>query len=130
MRSIIVTLLLLATPFAFAQNHPTPPADASAHYRSEVMAAARRDVLPIHVCYDQAPRHFWRQLNAMTLSLDATGAVTDVRLAPATTITSHFRDCLLPIVRAWHLSAPETHASVSISYPMQEIRAAVEQIAH
>jgi hypothetical protein len=132
MRSIIaLTLAVAATSgTASAQSRAPTPAvnDASAHYRHEVVAAARRDVLPIRACYDLAPRSLWREIRALTLSLDPSGSVTDIALAPSSTSVSRIRSCLLPIVRTWRLSAPATHASVSITYALQEIRAAVVEL--
>jgi hypothetical protein len=133
MRVRVVTALALVSAFestSAAQSRPVANEVDSANYAPEVMAAARQDVLGLRECYDRAPRGAWRQVRLVTLVLGGDGSVRDLRIDPRSEAARAFRDCMLPIVRNWHLPAPPSHAQIAISYPADTIRAAVEQIGH
>jgi hypothetical protein len=113
---------------AFAQRAPAVDADElSASYAPDVLAAARRDYMAIRVCYDATPRAALDHIRSLTLFLETSGAVRDVRIdSPAPREIRRFRTCLAPIVRAWRLPAPPSHAPVQITYAFDELRHGVE----
>lgn len=125
-RALTFATLALGATAAFGQRSGVPAGDSAA-YAPDVLSSARRDYFPIRACYDVTPRAALARIRTLSLIVREDGSVADLDIDPPVASVRRFRSCLAPVVRAWHLPAPNTHAAVRITFAFDELQRGVEQ---